>query len=110
MDQLLVAIKAELKRHQIKYGYTDVHSLTEHIWRSYTEDNPISNDKLCELNKRMDPILNSIPIAASDKLFLLFWEFCQEYERAAFLEGFRIGSRLMVEIYDDPINYQRDAK
>ena len=94
MDQLIDAIKAELKQQQIKYGYTDVHSLIEHIWRSYTEDNPISNDRLCQLNNRMDPILNSIPIAAADKLFLLFWEFCQEYERAAFLEGFRLGARL----------------
>ena len=108
MDEFLEAIKTELKQQQIKYGYTDVHSLTEHIWRSYTEDNPISNDRLCELNRRMDPILNSIPIAASDTLFLLFWEFCQEYERAAFLEGFRLGARLMAEIYDGPINHQKD--
>ena len=105
MDRLLDAIKTELKQQRIKYGYTDVHSLMEHIWRSYTEDNPISNDRLCELNRRMDPILNSIPIADSDKLFLLFWEFCQEYERAAFLEGFRIASRLMVEIYDGLVNH-----
>ena len=41
-DQLLDAIKAELKQQRIKYGYTDVHSLIEHIWRSYTEDNPIN--------------------------------------------------------------------
>ena len=57
----------------------------------------------------MDPILYSFPIAASDRLFLLFWEFCQEYERAAFLEGFRLGTRLLVEIYDGPVSQWEDA-
>ena len=109
MEQILEAIKADLKQQQVRSGYTDVHSLMEHIWRSYTEDNPISNDRLSRLNARMDPILNSISIADSDKLFLLFWEFCQEYERAAFLEGFRIGAKLMTEIQDGPINHPKDV-
>jgi hypothetical protein len=97
MQQFLEAIKTELKQQQIKYGYTDVHTLMEHIWRTYTEENPISNEKLRTLEGRMDPILNSLPNADSDKLFLIFWEFCQEYERAAFLDGFRLGIRLMIE-------------
>ena len=98
MKQFLEAIKTEIKQQQVKYGYTDVHTLTEHIWRTYTEENPISNDKLCLLEAKMDPILDSIPIAESDKLFLIFWEFCEEYGRAAFLDGFRVGARLMMEI------------
>ena len=104
MSHLLETIKTELNQQQIKYTYTDVHTLMEHIWRTYTEENPISNDRLKELNERMDPILNSIPIANSDELFLIFCEFCSEYERAAFLEGIRIGARLMMELLDGPVN------
>lgn len=109
MQQLLDAVKAELTRQRLKYGYTDVHSLTEQLWRGYTEDNPVSNDTLHAPETKMNPIWDSIPIAASDRLFLLFWEFCQEYERAAFLEGFRLGARLMVEIYDGPVSQWEDA-
>ena len=108
MKQLLEMIKVELKQQRIKYGYTDVHTLMEHLWRTYTEENPISNDKLRKLEAEIDPILDSLPIKDSDKLFLIFWEFCQEYERAAFLDGFRVGARLMMELQSDQINEKED--
>lgn len=103
MKQFLEAIKTELNQQQIKYAYTDVHTLMEHIWRTYTEENPISNEKLRTLEESMGPILNSLPIADSDKLFLIFWEFCQEYEHEAFLDGFQLGARLMIEIQSGQI-------
>ena len=108
MKQFIEAIKTELKQQQIKYGYTDVHTLMEYLWRTYTEENPISNDKLRTLEEKMDPILDSLPNADSDKLFLTFWEFCQEYERAAFLDGFRVGARLMMELQAAPVNQKAD--
>ncbi len=102
MNQLLDAIKAELKQQPIKYDYKDIHTLMEYIWRSHIENNPIDNGRLRELNEKMDPILSSVPVADSDTLFFTFWKFCEEYGRESFLEGFCIGARLMLELQESP--------
>lgn len=100
MHKYIYEIKEHLRQQQIQYDHSDIHTLLEQIWRTYTESNPISNNRLQELNERMGPYFDSLSIEDSDNLFSLFCDFCAEYERVSFLEGIRIGARMMIEIYE----------
>lgn len=101
MNKYLEIIKTHLAEHTVKYVYPDAHTLLEHLWYSYTESNPISSERLRELNAKLDPVLRSLPLKDTDMLFGTFCDISDEYERASFLEGMRVGARLVLELFRD---------
>lgn len=101
MNQYLEMIKTHLAEQTPNYVYSDAHTLLEHLWRSYTQRNPISNERLRKLNAKLTPVLDSLSLKDSDTLFGIFCDICDEYEKESFLEGVRIGARQEQELQAD---------
>lgn len=90
-------IRNYLTGYAPNYGDPDIHSLLEHLWRSYTDYDPINNEKIKNFFLSLEPIFEVLPPNDSDRLCDTVVSLCLEHERLAFLEGLRVGSQLMLE-------------
>lgn len=95
-------IRNYLTDHAPNYGDTDIHSLLEHLWRSYTEYNPVDSDTICAQLRTLEPIFEALPFEKSNELFNIVFTLCAAYERSAFLEGLHVGARLILELDPSP--------
>lgn len=91
-------IKTYLAERTPDYGYPDAHSLLEHIWCSYTQSNPVENEKIKEMFQELESVLEVLPSEQSEMVFDQLTDICAEYEHSAFLEGLHVGVRLSVEL------------
>jgi len=100
MNKYMQSIKAYLAEREPNYGYYEAHSLLELLWCSYTQSNPVENEKLKMLFDELEPLFASLSAEDSDLLFSKISDICMEYEHAAFLEGLHVGIRLVVELQE----------
>lgn len=98
MNPYIRSLNDWLAQQQPDYGYPGAHTLLQHLWCSYTECNPIENEKTDTLFSAMDPIFESLPIRASSFLFDKICALLGEYGQSAFLSGIQVGMRLNEEL------------
>lgn len=91
-------LKSYLSPHQPNYGRSDIHSLLEMLWDSYTMYNPIDNPQIRSRIEALRPVLDALSWEQENDLFDMVSGLCYECERTAFLEGLRTGMRLIVEL------------
>lgn len=89
------------QQEQPNYGCTDIHTLLQLLWYSYTEYNPIENDRTDALFSSMRPVFDMLPLRAEDHLVYKICELMNEYGQSAFLTGIQIGVRLCKELAED---------
>lgn len=72
--------------------------LLEMMWQSYTMHHPIESNKINENFEEVELLLE--PLSRKRKLHILrlVTDLCVEHERAAFIEGIRVGGRLLLEL------------
>ena len=98
MSKYTEALHHYLTQPPPNYGDRDLHSLTEFLWRIYTELNPIDNDTIQSGFQKLDPYFKTMPTHEANRLFCIICSICSEQERLAFLEGMRVGVLLMDEL------------
>ena len=94
MNQLRAYV-TEIKR---SYGDKDIHLLLEMLSRTYCEYNPIDNDAIQNSFHDLESCLEHLPSRENDQVFDRVCALCVEYEKAAFLEGMRVGAQLVMEL------------
>lgn len=73
-------------------------SVSELLYEYYTEENPIDTEEIRERFREINQILCKLPMQENDRIFTLVCDLCSQQERFAFLEGFRVGIRLLLEL------------
>ncbi len=98
-EKLLREVECYLQEHPAKYGGM-VDSMIEFIYMNYTEFNPVEDDRVKQLDaqlyKRFMALTGSVD--AAEELMNLVSNICSEYERVSYMEGIRVGARLVMEL------------
>lgn len=98
-------LQFELQKYfsQIKLGEdTDtVDTVLEFLWERYNSLFPEQDALVKDAEQRMTGVYESLPAKEADRLFFLISDLCIAYERAAFLNGIRIGAKLTMELCAD---------
>ncbi len=92
-------LESYLQVHPAKYGGM-IGSLIEFIYMNYTECNPVEDDRIRQLDALLYKRFTSITDSADDaeELMNLVSNICSEYERVSYMEGIRVGARLVMEL------------
>ncbi len=75
-----------------------VESLSDFLWQYYIEYHPVTDTQVKHNELALEPFFRDLSMEASDDLFGLISDLCVSYQRAAFLDGVRLGIRLLQEL------------
>ena len=74
-------------------------SVLELLYRCY--DGGEDSKQIRELMGKIDNALGPLPFAQKDAIFTTIVKLCVEYQHDAFLDGLRMGTRLIWELTDN---------
>lgn len=96
---IVSSIKDYLLHHPASYC-GDVDTLLEMIYFHYTEYNPVENDQLRECFEGLITRIHNlhVPEDEENQYIDLISAVCSEYERVAYMEGIKVGMRLVMEV------------
>lgn len=96
---IVSSVKSYLLEHPAKYC-GKVESLLEMIYFRSTEYNPVENDRVRVCFRNLESRIHelNLPEGNENKLMDLIGRVCGEYERRAYIEGIKVGARLMMEL------------
>lgn len=76
-------------------------ALLETIWRYYEGHEAEKDAVIKEKIDMIQPYLQQLSQRRRRVVVARIGDLCAEYERAAFIEGVRVGGRLVMELWDD---------
>lgn len=95
MEQFLGTLKRHIAEHPPNFG--DGNSVLTMLYECHSENNPYDNEQIradfTELYKQM----NGLPLREMDNIVYPVCKLCRDHERAGFIEGIKIGMRLVEE-------------
>lgn len=86
---------------------TESRPLLEILWYHHTIRHPVSSEAIDSGFAEMEPLLKPLSQKRKCRMYRLITELCVEHERAAFMEGIRVGGRLMMEIKEEDSDAQQ---
>lgn len=98
-SEIVESIKAYLAEHPVNYqGQVD--NLFELLYYAYTEYNSVETH---EFKAMIDPLSDKLKNLASnddeaDEYMGIVFSMCSAYERQSYVEGIKVGMRLMMEL------------
>ena len=102
MDLYIQKIQDYLSGYKPNFGSDDVHSLLVMLYYIYTEQNPVNSESIHRTEESLRSYMRELTIAEDDIVFDLLCDLYMHNEQAAFLEGAKIGTRLMIELFERP--------
>ena len=81
------------------YGYSDLHTLLEMLWSTYTQANPIDSKEIRMQIHALEPIMDSLSNDHSNQLFNIINKLYEESQRATFIDGIHVGAQHITELY-----------
>ena len=94
MHQVIQTIK-----QQLADGSTHgMDSLLEVLYEQYMDTTPEGHDKVKAGFREMEDCVSALPFAQQDQICCTAAALCAECERVAFLDGVRIGARMIFEL------------
>ena len=100
MNLTAETIRAYFETRKIDFSILGAESLLEFIYQCYSEFHSFDNEQIRACFAELDHFHETMSIEESDRLFHLVARLCTEYERAAFMEGIRVGVQLMEELME----------
>lgn len=73
-------------------------SVLDLLYQFYSELRPIDNLKIRRQFQALEEYFSTLSQEENDKIFGIICHLCGDCERQAFLEGLRLGARLMAEL------------
>lgn len=73
-------------------------NILDFLVRCYSDEHPVSNEKITAIEERLAPYFESIDFEQSSNLFLLVYDLCSNYQEAAFRTGLQVGMQLCGDI------------
>ena len=100
MTSYIQKIKSYLKISSNIQDYCQFDSLIEMLWYYYTLFYPINSEAIDEAFQSLEPIFKTLSYKRQRKIKNAMTGMCAKQERAAFMEGFRVGAMLILEILE----------
>ena len=98
MNISMEELRQHIKENPTSKGQKEVGNILEFLRDRYLEEHPIQTEDIQTIQKEMDPYFECLDMDASNKLFLLVYSLCDQYQKAAFWEGMCIGLRLIESV------------
>ena len=100
MEFILPQLQKDLSEYTKKCGSTENSSLLDFLFYNYLSSQPIDDGRIAQCENMLAPVFSELSLESSDQLFDLIADLCAAYQRAAFIEGIRIGVQLSREFTD----------
>ena len=107
--EIVNQIKSYLEDHPANY-YGQMDSLLELIYHSYTEFNSVESPEFKAIVNPLDEKLRSLVETdgkteaevdeEADKYMNIVFALCSAYERQSYIEGMKVGARLVMELME----------
>lgn len=101
MNKYIQLLCDYLSSQPMEFHDWDADSLLDFLFCCYTEDHPLDSDEIYCCYEKLEPIFEGLLREDSNQLFQNIAELCIACERAAFIEGLRVGVALEKEINSD---------
>lgn len=98
MHPYIERLQEELEKNPPNYGYQSANSLLEMLYMWYVEWNPINSAQIRQDYFLLEDWLSSGADGKLDNALDVVTRLCQQHEQLAFLEGLRVGVRLVREL------------
>ena len=98
-SEIISALKLYLQEHPTNF-YGDVDTLLELIYFHYTEYSPVETPEFKAVINPLEKILRSLVETdqEADEYMSIVFELCIAYERQAYVDGMKLGARLVMEL------------
>ena len=90
--------KAFLRERKPGCGDPEIETVLEFLWSAHSYVNPVDNDFIREKLEKLEPISKALSFEDANLMDDAIAALCFETERLAFLEGVRVGARLVMEL------------
>ena len=99
---ILEKVKEYLLDYPVSFG-TDADSFLELLYYAFTEYNTVES---AEFKEEIEPLKENLRGLAdtdevSDEYMDIVFSLCTAYERQGYMEGIKVGARLMMELMED---------
>ena len=94
-------LKTYFSQFQLGEGGETVDTVLEYLWENYNDMFPHQDDRVREAEQKLIHFYEALSRTEADRLFMSVGDLCTVYERAAFLNGIRVGAKLAVELHGD---------
>ena len=98
MNKYIEKLKSELAQYEVQCGDTSCPNILDTLWYCYFHSVPVDDGLIKEKDEALTPIFDALSVELSDILNELIVDVCTAYQRAAFLEGLRLGFSLIAEL------------
>ena len=98
MHSYSAQLRKDISDYLARCGTEDPGSVLDFLWRTYSASNPVDDGAIRKCDLQLAPVFEELSVPASDALFDLITDTCAAYQRAAFLEGIRIGFSLAQDL------------
>ena len=96
MEKYITALRDHYKQNPPNHG--DAESVLNLLYRTYTEYNPIDSGRIKDNFAALRNQFPELNLKQFDPIFTTVSDLCLECEQLAFVEGFRLGVTLMLEL------------
>ena len=98
MNPYITLFKQQLSQYESACGITEPGSILDFLFYWYSAMAPVDDGRILKSEQALSPVFESLSVEDSDTLFDRISDLCLAYQRAAFLEGLRLGYHLSEEL------------
>ncbi len=96
MKQFLETLKQHIAEHPPNFG--DGESVLTMLYECHNENNPYDNELIRADFDELYQQMNGMPLREMDNIVYPVCRLCRDHERSGFIEGIKIGIRLLDEL------------
>ena len=101
MNPYITELEKELSEYGAMCRWEQNDSVLDLLWHWYLSNNPVDDGQIQQAESAIAPVFSELSVENSDRLSDCILELCTAYQRAAFLEGIILGTRLARELGGD---------
>ena len=103
MNTYIRQMKSFLKQRPLKLNSDESDSLLDVFWKNYTRSNPTEDDSIIRKFEFLEQLKGPISQKRKNEICMTVAELCIEHEHIAFIHGFRMGVRMVLECMQEEI-------
>lgn len=101
MNPYIKKLQEQLSQMIFDCGEQNINSVLEMLYCYYREQRTTDTEVISADFNRLDSVLSKLTLKEYDQVWDLTCALCSEHEKAAFLEGVRVGASLAAELAED---------
>ena len=99
MDEFMNVLHIQLATQQPSYP-DNAESILEVLFDAYNESSGFDNAVIKADFEELYRLMNGKPLKEIDEIIYAVCTLCRDHEKAGFIEGAKIGAKIMIEIQD----------